>query len=110
MTGFEIFLFGIIKAALTGAAAGAAIVAITLICLNWDRIVNWLSSRSNLVQQDSNNLGFSMVEKINCGNYRTVYGILNRQSGRIIEGEAVVSESIDSQTAQEHAGGQLLIY
>jgi hypothetical protein len=106
MTGFEFFILAAVKAALTG----AALVAVSIAFLNWERIVGWLSSRSHLVNQDVDNYGFSLVERINSGNYRTVYGVFNRRTGRVIDGETVQSQGIDLQTEREHAGETLLIY
>jgi hypothetical protein len=110
MTGFEFFIFGLIKAGLAGAATGTALALVTIAYLNWDRIVGWLKSRSHLIMRDQNRVGFSLVDRLENGNYRTVYGIINRRTGLLLDGEAVVSQSIDAQTAAEHCNGEILIY
>ena len=110
MTGFEFFIFGLVKAALTGAATGAAFAIVTIVCMNWERIVSWLQNRASILLRDNNNVGFSLVDKLENGQYRTVYGVINRRSGQLLEGEVVTSRSLDAQTAAEHRNGELLIY
>ncbi|ABK97806.1 hypothetical protein [Pelobacter propionicus] len=110
MTGLEFFIFGLVKAALTGAATGAALALVTIAYLNWDRIVGWLQSRAQVITQGKDRVGFSLVDRLQNGNYRTVYGIINRRSGLLLDGEAVTSRTIDAQTAAEHRNGEILIY
>lgn len=110
MTGLEFIIFGLVKAALAGAATGAAIALVTIAWLNWDKIVGWLQSRAQFIMQDRDRVGFSLVDRLQNGNYRTVYGIINRSSGQLLDGEAVTSRAIDAQTAAEHRNGEILIY
>jgi len=110
MTGLEFIIFGLVKAALTGAATGAALALVTIACLNWKRIVSWLQSRAQVITQNQDRVGFSLVDRLQNGNYRTVYGIINRRNGHLLDGEAVTSRTIDAQTAEEHRNGEILIY
>jgi hypothetical protein len=110
MTGIQFFIFGLIKTALAGAATGTAIVLVTIAYLNWDRIVRWMQSRAGFINQDPDRVGFSLVDRLQNGNYRTVYGIINRSTGQLLDGEAVTSREIDAQTAAEHRNDEILIY
>lgn len=107
MTGFEFFLFGLLKAAISGAVAGAVIA---LICLNWQRIVDWFQSRLALKSSDVNNVGFSIQERLASGEYRTVYGVFNTRTQQLIDAETVTSQQIDNQLQQVHRGHPLVVY
>lgn len=107
MTGFEVFLFGLLKAALTGAVAGAMMA---LVCLNWQRICNWFQARYSLLQSNPDSIGFSIQEKMASGQYKTVYGIFDRNSNRLLASETVASDSIDQELARVHQGSSLVVY
>lgn len=107
MTGFEYFLFGLLKAAITGAVAGAVIA---VVCMNWQRLVDWFQSRLALKASDISNVGFSIQERLAGGDYRTVYGIFNTRTRELIDAEAVTSREIDLELQQVHRGHPLVVY
>ena len=107
MTGLEIFFFGLLKAALVGIAAGAVIY---LLCLYWDDIVNWLQGRTSLKESDLNNIGFSLQEKLASGGYKTVYGIFNTRTSKVLDAEAVSSDKVDDRLRLEHRSAPLVAY
>lgn len=107
MTGFEFFLYGLLKAAVTGAVAGAVIA---LVCLHWQRIVDWFQSRIALKTSDVNNVGFSLQERLANGDYRTVYGVFNTRTQQLIDTETVTSQGIDPDLQRVHQGHPLVVY
>lgn len=107
MIGLEFILFGILKAALAGAACGAVI---SLVCLHWEQIVDWFRGRASLKQSDLNNVGFSLQERLASGDYQTVYGIFNTDTGAVLDAETVNSRSVDVPLAREHGRSPLLVY
>jgi hypothetical protein len=107
MTGIEFFLFGLLKAALTGAVVGSVIC---LVCLNWDHICNWFQARVALKNRDIDNVGFSLQERLASGNYRTVYGIFNQRTQQVLDTESVSSQWVDAQTASVHRDGKLVLF
>jgi hypothetical protein len=107
MTGLEIFFFGLLKAAVAGIAAGAVIY---LLCLYWDDIVNWLQGRTSLKESDLDNIGFSLQEKLTSGGYKTVYGIFNTRTSKVLDATGVSSTKIDDRLSQEHRSAPLLVY
>ena len=107
MTGLEVFLFGLLKAALAGTACG---VVLSLICLYWENIIAWLQGRTALKQSDLNNVGFSLQEKLDSGEFKTVYGIFNTSTNKVMDAEAVRSQSVDDRLSREHRDAPLLIY
>ena len=107
MTGLEIFFFGLLKAAVAGIAAGAVIY---LLCLYWDDIVNWLQGRTSLKESDLDNIGFSLQEKLTSGGYKTVYGIFNTRTSKVLDAEAVSSDKVDDRLRLEHRSAPLVVY
>ena len=107
MTGLEIFLFGLLKAAVAGIAAGAVIY---LLCLYWDDIVNWLQGRTSLKESDLNNIGFSLQERLSSGGYKTVYGIFNTRTSKVLDAEVVSSNKVDDRITREHRSAPLVVY
>lgn len=101
-------LFAIIlKAAVTGAVAGAVIA---LICLNWDRIVAFMTGHTALKDSDMDNIGFSLQEKMGTGEYKTVYGIFNTRNQQVLAAEAVNSQQVDGQVAAAHHRNPLVVF
>jgi len=101
-------LFAIIlKAAVTGAVAGAVIA---LICLNWDRIVAFMTGNTALKNSDIDNIGFSLQEKLHTGEYKTVYGIFNTRHQQVLAAESVASQQIDGQVAAAHHQNPLVVF
>ncbi|NMC72951.1 MAG: hypothetical protein GYA56_01070 [Geobacteraceae bacterium] len=107
MTGFEFVLLGLIKAAVTGAVAGAVIA---LACLNWDRIVNWFQSRQWLRLTNPDAIGFSLRERTANGRFRTAYGVFDTRTGEVMDSEVVSSDTVDSQVEAVHRGKEMVIY
>ena len=107
MTGIEFVIFGLLKAALTGAVIGSVIC---LVCLNWDHIRNWFQARVELKDRDIDNVGFSVQERLATGNYRTVYGIFNKRTQQVLDTESVSSQRVDAQTAAVHRDDKLVLF
>ena len=103
----ESLFYLILKAAVTGAVAGSIIA---IICLNWERIVDFMTSNTALKDSDIDNIGFSLQEKMGSGNYKTVYGIFNTRNQKVCAAEAVSSQQIDGQVASAHHGNPLVVF
>ena len=97
----------IMKAAVTGVVAGTVIAQI---CLNWDRIVAFMHEHTSLKEADVNNVGFSLQQKLTSGEYKTVYGIFNTRSQKVLAAESVCSEDVDTQVASAHKDNPLVIF
>lgn len=103
----ESFLMLLFKAAVTGAVAGAVIA---LICLNWERIVSFMTEHTALKESDLDNVGFSLQERVASGNYRTVYGIFNTRDRNVLAAEAVDSQRVDNRVASLHHNNPLVVF
>ena len=96
-----------LKAAITGAVAGAVIA---LVCLNWEQIIAFMTGNTALKNSDIDNVGFSLQEKVNNGNYKTVYGIFNNRTQKVLAAEEVNSQQVDERLAAEHHNNPLILF
>lgn len=103
----ETIFVTILKAALFGGVAGTVLV---LICLHWDRIVSFLSANTELKESDVNNIGFSLQEKLSSGDFKTVYGIFNKSSQKVLTAEAVSSQQVDARVSEMHNRNPLVVF
>jgi hypothetical protein len=103
----ESFFAMLLKAAITGAVAGAVIA---LVCLNWERIVSFMTEHTPLKESDLDNVGFSLQERLALGKFRTVYGIFNTRDRNVLAAEAVDSQRVDSQVASLHHESPLVLF
>lgn len=106
MTGLEFFLYGLLKAALTGAVAG---MVIAILILSWGDICSWFQARTALKESDIDNIGFSLHDRMVNGNYKTVHGIFNTRTGRVLDARNVASQRIDCELAQVHRDNSLVV-
>jgi hypothetical protein len=104
---FESLFILILKAAVTGAVAGTVIA---IICLNWERIVAFMNGNTALKDSDIDNVGFSLQEKMETGNFKTVYGIFNTRNQKVLAAEAVSSQQVDVQVAAAHRKNPLVVF
>jgi len=73
-------------------------------------MINWFVDRSELKESDKNNVAFTLQEKIASGHYKTVQGIFNPRTSKILDGRAIESKSIDAKLAAIHAVEELALY
>jgi len=86
--------------------AGAAIVA----TVHWNDIVSWFESRQWIKESDEDNIEYSIVQRLDNGNFGVQYGIFNTYSEEVIDREYIESQTIDSQLAKIHANHEVVIY
>ncbi len=103
----ETLLAMVIKAAVFG---GVAATVFVLICLNWERIVAFMSDNAALKESDMDNIGFSLQEKMDSGEYKTVYGIFNTRTSKVLNAEAVRSSQVDTEVSEMHEKTPLIVF
>jgi hypothetical protein len=86
-----------------------AILAVVSV-LTWDRIQAWFKQREALYKSDTDNIAFSLVEKIEQGQFKVVYGLFNKRTQHLIEADAVAAESLDQTLLEYHDKEPLVIY
>jgi hypothetical protein len=90
--------------------AATALGVVVLVCLNWDRIVDWFKGRRALKQSDKDNIAFTLQQKLSNGKHKTVEGIFNKGSNKLLDGTVYESETIDEQLAEYHRNDELVVY
>lgn len=98
-----------LKAAIKALAVGGAIVAMVSI-LTWERIKLWFQDRQSLCERDSDNVRFSLIEKLGKDEYKTIYGIFNQRTSSLVETEVISSRSIDETLLGYHHNEPLVLY
>ena len=98
-----------LAAAVKALLAAGAIVAVVSI-LSWERLKEWFQARQALTEADADNVAFSLAEKMDSGQYKTVYGVFNKRKETLVEAEAVISKSLDEELRQHHLRDPLVVY
>lgn len=84
-------------------------VAVVLV-LKWDEIVHWFQHRNDIKDADRSNIAFTLQQKLDSGEYKTVQGIFNKRTSTVVEGRAVQSKEVDGELAAVHAANELVVY
>jgi hypothetical protein len=103
--GIGVGLMAVIKAL----AVGGAIVAVVSV-LTWERMKLWFHDRQSLCERDTDNVRFSLIEKLGKNEYKTVYGIFNQRTSTLVETEVINSRSIDETLLGYHDKEPLVVY
>jgi hypothetical protein len=97
-------------ALILGSAALGALAVVVLIVLFWKEIVAWFKNRSNLVEEDTENLAFTLQSKLKSGDYKTVQGIFNKRTADVVEGRKIESKEVDEKLHEYHQRNELVLY
>jgi hypothetical protein len=91
------------------AVAGLAVVVLAV--LNYERIIDWFLKRKKLKESDKENIAFTLQEKLENGNFKTIEGIFNKRDNKVLEAEVTEAKEIDEKLAKLHnKEGELVIY
>ena len=91
-----------------GAVATATVIFV--ICLFWNKIVEWFRNRNDIKNKDRDNIAFTLQQKLDSGNYKTVQGIFNQGSNTMLDSTVIEHEQMDRELASNHQGQELVIY
>ena len=90
--------------------AGAALLAAIIVAIiKWDAIVSWFNNHDKLTQEDLDNVGFDLTRMMADGKYESIHGVLNRKSGKVLDGEKFSSNKMDAKTKDIHKNEELVI-
>jgi hypothetical protein len=98
-------MFGLITAALVGFSIGVAIV---VLILRLRDIINWFKNR--ITESDKEKLAFTIKELLKNGQHKTIRGIFNKSTNKILDAEQIQSNEIDDELAKAHENNELVIY
>lgn len=91
---------------LIGVLTGAAIAT----AVYWNDIVSWFQSRKSLKNANRHNVEYTLVERLDSGNYGVQYGIFNTHTEEVIDRECIECKTIDRELARIHADSELVFY
>jgi hypothetical protein len=91
-------------------AAVATLVAITVLIISYQKIIEWFRNRQNLKEQDKANIAFTLTEHLANGDYEVVHGIFNKDTSELLDGEKQRSHNIDAELAKAHEKHELVLY
>ena len=99
-------LMALIKAALV---AGSLVAGAYLLVMHWQQVVSWFGQFRSLLREDKDHLAFSLLDRLSNGNYKTVYGVLNRAQGTVVAGQVHEAGDVDETMRQIHGNEQLVV-
>ena len=76
-------------------AVAAIAVIVVIVILTYDEIINWFRERSQIKEADQDNIAFTLQSKLANGNYKTVQGVFNTDTSRVLEGRTINSRNVD---------------
>jgi len=91
-----------------GAVAAATVIYV--VCLFWDKIIEWFRNRNDIKNQNRDNIAFTLQQKLDSGKFKTVQGIFNQNSNTMIDSIVIEHEQMDQQLAQAHGREELVVY
>jgi hypothetical protein len=109
MVGVGIGLGIKLGSALKALLAAGAVVAVVSI-LTWERIKRSFDTWNERHKSTEDLAGFSFLEALRGGKFRSVYGVFNRSTEQIVEAETVTAESIDETLRHHHENEPFVVY
>jgi hypothetical protein len=91
-------------------AASAVMAIVIVVTITFSYVVEWFLNKQTLVQSDTNNVAFTLKQKINDGELKTIQGIFNKTSEKVIEGRVIKSKNMDKDFLLRHENEDLIIY
>lgn len=89
--------------------AGTLVAGAYLLIMHWQQVVSWFNQYRSLLLENKDNLAFSLLDRLENGHFKTVFGIFNRKQRTIVAGQMHEAESIDDSMNQIHDGEQLVV-
>jgi len=84
----------------------AAVVAL----ITYGVLVAWFQEREELVQEDLDNIAFTIKELLDTDDYRLVQGIFNTRTEKVVDGRKIRARNADSKVKDLHREKQLVVY
>jgi hypothetical protein len=86
------------------------LVAVFITVLTFQFIIDWFQQTEELVQSDKDNIGITIKEHYEAGDYKIVQGIFNTRTNKVVEGRRIQSKKIDQKLDEKHSDQILVIY
>ena len=99
-----------LTAILLSIAALSVIGFATVTILTYNFIVNWFRKREKIKNADKDNIAFTIQEKMQNNQYKTVQGIFNKRNHEVVDAQEIRSKKVDEQIKRNHQGNELVVY
>jgi heme/copper-type cytochrome/quinol oxidase subunit 1 len=99
-----------LTAILLSIAALSLIGFITITILTYNFIVSWFRKREKIKNADKDNIAFTIQEKMQNKQYKTVQGIFNKRTNEVVNAQEIRSDKVDKKMEENHRGNKLVVY
>lgn len=99
-----------LTAILLSIAALSLIGFVTITIVTYNFIVNWFRKREKIKNADKDNIAFTIQEKMQNKQYKTVQGIFNKRTNEVVDAQEIRSDKVDEQMEENHRGNELVVY
>jgi heme/copper-type cytochrome/quinol oxidase subunit 1 len=99
-----------LTAILLSIAALSLIGFITITILTYNFIVSWFRKREKIKNADKDNIAFTIQEKMQNKQYKTVQGIFNKRTNEVVDAQEIRSDKLDEKMEENHRGNELVVY
>lgn len=89
--------------------AGSIAAVATLDLLSWEQICTWFSKRKGS-ERKLREVAFTLLQSLENGQFKTVYGIFDEDTGMVVDGEGYRSKAVDETLADLHRSHELVFY
>jgi hypothetical protein len=83
---------------------------IALLLITYQLILDWFQENEELVNSDADNIGVTVKELFDAGNYTLVQGVFNTRTDKVVAGRKLQSKKVDDQVAALHRDKVLVVY
>lgn len=92
-----------------GLAAGTAAVA-SIVILTIDEIMSWFRNHRNLAVSDFNNVGVTIKEAMEGGNFVVVQGVFNKRTHKMAASRKIKAKQLDAELMRRHSRERVVEY
>ncbi len=85
-------------------------LVVALFLLTYQLILDWFQQNEELVASDIDNIGVTLKELYQTGNYKVVQGVFNTRTNTVVTGRKIQAQKIDQALDEKHRNQELVIY
>jgi hypothetical protein len=89
--------------------AGGVMAVAMVDLLSWNQIAAWFSRRK-VSERRQREVAFTLLQHLENGNYKTVYGLFDQENDTVVDGEGCHSKAVDQRLADLHKDSELVLY
>lgn len=85
-------------------------LVVALFLLTYQLVLDWFQQNEELVASDIDNIGVTLKELYQTGNYKIVQGVFNKRTNQVVTGRKIHAQKIDQSLDEKHRNQELIIY